>query len=51
MENGVFSDFSVNKYRTLFASGAVFVYTGWLGGLYDSQATNRSAPAGGEFSH
>ncbi len=31
--------------------GTVFVYTEWLGVLYDSQATNGSAPEGREFSH
>jgi hypothetical protein len=29
--------------------GGVFVYSGWLGGLYDSLGTNRSAPGGGGF--
>jgi hypothetical protein len=32
MENGIFSDFSVNKYGKPPVCGAVFVYSGELGG-------------------
>jgi hypothetical protein len=38
------SDFYVNKYGKLRVYGTSFVYTWQLGGIYDSQATNRSAP-------
>jgi hypothetical protein len=39
-ENGILCDFYANKQGKLPVYGTVFVY---IGGLYDSQATNRSA--------
>jgi hypothetical protein len=50
-KNGVFGDFSVNKYEKLLVYGDVCMYAGLLGGSYDSQATNRTALESGEFSH
>jgi hypothetical protein len=40
MENDILWDFYANKQGKLPVYGTVFVY---IGGLYDSQATNRSA--------
>jgi hypothetical protein len=34
-----------------FVCGGVFVYNGWLGVKYDSQATNRKAAGGEGGSH
>jgi hypothetical protein len=45
-KNSIFSELYVNKYGKLRVYGAVFVYKAWLGGLYDSQATNTTNTVG-----
>ncbi len=45
-KNGIFSVFYFNKYGKLPVYGAVFVFFSRLGGLYNSQATNRNVPEG-----
>jgi hypothetical protein len=51
-ETATFSfDFCVNNYGELPFYCTIFVYSGFLGGSYDSQATNKSMLEGGEFSH
>jgi hypothetical protein len=49
-KNAVLGDFSIKKLKCPPVCDGVFVYSGWLGVIYEPQATNRSA-AGGEGSH
>ncbi len=45
-QNAVLGDFTIKKEELLPVCGGLFVYSGQLGVIYDSQAANRSAAGG-----
>ncbi len=46
-KNAVLGDFSIKNEELSPVGGKYFVYSGWLGVIYDYTATNRSVAGGG----